>query len=56
LSFVSFYPEIIKKLEAMQYYVIDLLEHNCSIFTIIIALKEIVTKIIVKSDDVDNLN
>ena len=56
MSFLSFYPIIIKKLETMQYYVIELLEHNCSILTIIIDLNEIVTKIIVKSDDVDNLN
>jgi len=56
LGFVSFYPVIIKKLETMQYYVTELLEHNCSILTIMIGLNEIVTKIIVKSDDVDNLN
>lgn len=40
----------------MQYYAIDLLEHNCSIITIIIALKVIVTKIIGKKDVADNLN
>lgn len=40
----------------MQYYVIDLLEHNCSISTIMIALKAIVTKIIGKNDVADNLN
>ena len=32
----------------MQYYMINLLEHNCSIFAIILVLKVIITKIIRK--------
>jgi hypothetical protein len=40
----------------MKYYMINLLEHNCSIITIIIALKAIVTKIVGKIHTADNLN
>jgi hypothetical protein len=45
-------PAFIKKLlinwRLVQYYVINLLEQKCSVFTIIIALKAIVTRIIGK--------
>ncbi len=40
----------------MQYYMINLLEHNCSIFAIMLVLKVIIRKIIRKSKVTDNLN
>jgi hypothetical protein len=53
-------PAFVQKLlinwRLVQYYVINLLEQNCSIFTIIISLKVIVTRIIGKNEVTDNLN
>jgi hypothetical protein len=52
----AFIKKLLTNWRLMQYYVAKLVEHNPLIFTIIISLKMIVTRIIGKSWVANNLN